>query len=80
MGYLVGQWSSPRPAIDRYLLAAASYNSGLGDILKAQKAAKGALPYKDIMRALPEVEPEHAQEPIKYCSRILKLWAGEITD
>ena len=79
MAWLVGQWSTPRPAIDRYLLAAASYNSGLGDILKAQKVAGMAVSYRLIIAALPEVEPLHAQEPIKYCKRILQLWAGEIT-
>ena len=79
MAWLIGQWKSPRPAIDRYLLAAASYNSGLGDILKAQKAAGMANGYKQIMACLPEVEPEHAPETIQYGKRILQWWAQEIT-
>lgn len=79
MAYLIGQWKSPRPAIDRYLLAAASYNSGLGDILKAQKAASMANGYRQIMAKLPEIEPEHCNETITYGKRILQWWAQEIT-
>jgi len=30
-------WSSPRPAEDRHFLAAASYNAGFGNLLKAQR-------------------------------------------
>lgn len=35
--YLYKQWSSPRPELDRLALMFASYNAGLGNILKAQK-------------------------------------------
>ena len=79
MAHLIGQWKSPRPLIDRYLLAAASYNSGLGDILKAQKAAGMANGYSQIMAKLPDVEPQHSTETINYGKRILKWWAQEIT-
>lgn len=79
MAHLLGQWKSPRPQIDRYLLAAASYNSGLGDILKAQKAAKMANGYREIMARLPEIEPFHSTETINYGKRILANWAKEIT-
>ena len=79
MAHLIGQWRSPRPAIDRYLLAAASYNSGLGDILKAQKVAGMANSYKLIMAALPQIEPLHSNETIQYGKRILQHWAREIT-
>lgn len=79
MAHLIGQWYSPRPAIDRYMLAAASYNSGLGDILKAQKVAGMAVSYRLIMQALPKVEPDHAGETIDYGKKILAHWAKEIT-
>jgi membrane-bound lytic murein transglycosylase MltF len=79
MAHLIGQWKSPRPQIDRYLLAAASYNSGLGDILKAQRAAKMANGYREIMARLPEIEPFHSTETINYGRRILANWAKEIT-
>lgn len=79
MAHLIGQWSTPRPAIDRYLLAAASYNSGLRDILKAQQAARMAVSYRDIIAKLPEIEPLHCNETIQYGKRILQHWAREIT-
>lgn len=79
MAWLIGQWSSPRPDIDRFLLAAASYNSGLGDILKAQKAADMHNGYKQIMAELPQIEPHHSAETITYGKRILQWWAQEIT-
>ena len=79
MAWLIGQWRSPRPAIDRYMLAAASYNSGLGDILKAQKAANNVSGYREIMAKLPEVEPKHSAETITYGKRILALYASQIT-
>ena len=37
MDYLLKQWSWPRPGVDRHSLAMASYNAGLGNILKAQE-------------------------------------------
>jgi len=40
--YLYGQWKSPRPDLDRIALMFASYNAGIGNILKAQKICKGA--------------------------------------
>lgn len=35
--YLFNQWTSPRPFEDRMYFTFASYNAGLGNILKAQK-------------------------------------------
>lgn len=40
--YLYKQWSSPRPDLDRIALMLASYNAGIGNILKAQKICKGS--------------------------------------
>ena len=79
MAWLIGQWRSPRPAMDRYMLAAASYNSGLGDILKAQKAAGMVNGYREIMARLPEVEPKHSTETITYGKKILAHYAKLIT-
>ena len=79
MAHLVGQWKSPRPSIDRYLLAAASYNAGLGNIVKAQKAANMANGYRQIMAKLPTITEAHSAETITYCKRILQWWAQEIT-
>jgi len=48
MGRLDGQWHSPRPRLERLKLAQASYNAGLGNILKAQKKCNGALLWAEI--------------------------------
>lgn len=79
MAHLVAQWKSPRPELDRYLLAAASYNAGLGNVVKAQKQAGMALAYRDIIAALPQVTGQASGETITYSKRILQWWAGEVT-
>lgn len=48
MGRLDGEWSIPRPPRERLKLAQASYNAGLGNILKAQKKCNNELFWKDI--------------------------------
>ncbi len=67
------QWSSPRPGQDRQWLAQASYNAGLGNILKAQKECEMAVFYADIIECLPLVTGQHSQETITYVERI-KRW------
>jgi len=74
MGKLAAQWTSKRPEIDKWDLARASYNAGLGNILKAQKVAGGALLYADIIAALPEVTGENSRETIEYVERIHKYY------
>jgi len=66
MAQLVKSWSSPRPLRDRYLLALASYNAGLGNILAAQKRCRGAVLYEEIMTCLPMVTGHHSKETIGY--------------
>ena len=75
---LYDQWSSPRPEMDRFCLACASYNAGLGNILKAQNLAKMATGYKSIMTALPEVTGQHAKETLAYAPKILREWVKEV--
>jgi membrane-bound lytic murein transglycosylase F len=48
MGRLDSQWSSPRPRLERLKLSQASYNAGLGNILKAQKKCGGPLLWVEI--------------------------------
>ena len=80
MRHLWGQWSSPRPEMDRICLAMASYNAGLGNILKAQKLANMATDYKSIIAKLPDVTGnKNAHETITYVKRILGYYAEEIT-
>lgn len=74
MGSLRRQWSSKRPDTDRHYLAMASYNAGLGHLLKAQKRCGGAVLYDDIIDCLPLITGRHSQETITYVARIRKFY------
>lgn len=41
--WLMSQWKTPRPLADKWSLTLASYNAGLGNVLKAQKLANSIL-------------------------------------
>lgn len=79
MAYLLKQWKSPRPEVDRTCLALASYNAGLGSLLAAQREAKGALLYREIITGLPAVTKDHSRETIGYVRKILEYWAQQVT-
>lgn len=66
----IKQWSSPRPINDRMNLGLASYNAGLGNILKAQKLCGGVNLYEDIIKCLKCVTGRHSKETITYVKRI----------
>ncbi len=70
-------WSSPRPELDRWDLARASYNAGFGNLLKAQRKAGGATRFADIIKALPQVTGHHSKETITYNQRIHR-WHKEL--
>lgn len=74
MARLRKNWSSPRPWEDRHKLALASYNAGLGNILKSQKACGGALLYDPIMECLHLIIGHHAKETREYAPLIWKYW------
>lgn len=63
-------WSSPRPAGDRQKLAQASYNAGMGNLIKAQLECGGAVLYDEIIECLPAVTGRHSEETIAYVRRI----------
>ena len=71
MNYLIEEWSWPRPLADRYCLAMASYNAGLGNILQAQKRMNNPSLYFEIIRGLEEVTGHNSFETIGYVSNIL---------
>lgn len=52
MGRLVRQWTVRRSDIERLKLGQASYNAGLGSILRAQKKCNNAVLWKDIFPCL----------------------------
>jgi membrane-bound lytic murein transglycosylase F len=71
-------WKSPRPDVDRWDLARASYNAGTGSLLRAQAACDGVTMYADIVRCLPEVTgPKNAHETTTYVERIHR-WFEEM--
>ncbi len=79
MAHLYGQWKWPRPEIDRVCLTLASYNAGLGHILKAQKLANDSNLYAPVAAKLPDVTGKHSAETIDYVKKILGYWCKEIT-
>lgn len=69
---LLAQWKAPRPLEDKYNLALASYNAGLGNILKAQKQANNAALYNDIIIHLNGITgSDYAKETKNY---VRKIW------
>jgi membrane-bound lytic murein transglycosylase MltF len=64
------QWMRNRTILERHRLAEAAYNSGIGNILKAQIACSGALLWEDIAPCMPQVTGAKAQETITYVTRI----------
>jgi membrane-bound lytic murein transglycosylase F len=75
LGHLRAQWKAPRSEADRRKLAQASYNAGIGNILKAQKLANGAADYASIIARLPEVTgAANAHETTTYVDRIERIY------
>lgn len=70
MAKLRKQWRSERPDADRHSLAMASYNAGLGNLVKAQRLCNGLLLYSEIIECLPGVTGHHSNETITYVKRI----------
>jgi len=74
IGYLYGQWSWPRPEIDRVCLALASYNCGLGHMLNAQKQANNSAMYAPVIAKLPDVTGRNSAETSGYVAKIMSYW------
>lgn len=74
MATLRNQWSAKRPETDRHQLAAASYNAGLGNILKAQERCNDLSLYSEIIKCLPQITGQHSEETITYVERIWRWW------
>lgn len=70
-------WRSPRPALERWRLAAASYNAGAGNIIAAQRVCEGARDWRVIETCLPSITGHHANETRTYVVRIERWW-GEL--
>jgi soluble lytic murein transglycosylase-like protein len=75
MRQLWKNWSAPRPELDRYALALASYNAGTGNLLKAQELAGGVNDYVSIIAKLHRVTGiDNSNETKTYVVRIFNYW------
>lgn len=81
MGQLTASWAAKRTANDRLKLALASYNAGIGNLLKAQKKCDGCSDYAGIIRQLPAVTGDkNSRETIGYSINIFgifEIWRGD---
>lgn len=77
MAKLRRSWSAKRPLIDRHQLAEASYNAGLGSLLRAQQLCGGKPLYADIIPCLPAVTGKYSTETITYVLRI-EQWRTQL--
>lgn len=80
MATILNIWTAPRPDSDRYCLALASYNAGIGNLLFAQVKSGGKPSYSEIVSSLHLVTGSHAVETRAYVRRTLRLYCAEITD
>ncbi len=80
MRTLYDDWSVPRPDADRYCLALASYNAGIGNILEAQRIANNARGYHEIISQLHQVTGDNANETTNYVRRVLQYWVNYVID
>lgn len=75
MGQLTASWGAKRTAPDRIKLALASYNAGIGNLLKAQKKCGGCADYAGIIVRLPEVTgAKNAKETTGYSINIFGIY------
>lgn len=75
MAKLRRAWTAKRSDDDRLKLAQASYNAGLGNILRSQQRCGNPSAYEAIMACLHLVTGRHAAETRHYVPAIWRWWA-----
>mgnify|MGYP001105881212 CR=1 FL=1 len=73
MRQLRSQFKKHRPEYDRHSLALASYNAGLGNVLKAQRACGNSLLYAPMASCLHKITGHHSKETLSYVDRIWRI-------
>jgi membrane-bound lytic murein transglycosylase F len=74
-------WKVPRPINDRLALMFASYNAGVGNILKAQRLCKlESLKWNSIVAVASSVASWKSKETIAYVSKIFALMDQSLTE
>ena len=73
MSKLIGQFKKDRPYKDKYSLALAAYNAGLGNVLKAQAKAGGSILYAPMISHLHLVTgTKNTHETTTY---VIRIWS-----
>ncbi|RBQ30687.1 hypothetical protein CRU92_10965 [Arcobacter sp. FW59] len=70
MNKLFRSWKVERTALERFELALASYNAGLGNILKSQKLSGNKRNWNDIKKHLANITGRNSLETINYVEYI----------
>lgn len=70
MNKLFRSWKVERTALEKFELALASYNAGLGNILKAQKLSGNQRKWNDIKKYLSNITGRNSLETINYVASI----------
>lgn len=81
MARLMRGWTAKRPPAEKWKLALASYNAGMGNILRAQKHRKRngqrAHHWADISESLPVITGHHSRETIGYVQAIMTRYINQ---
>lgn len=78
LSWIHKQWSPKRTQWQRFELTFASYNAGMGNILKAQESCNNSMVWKVIKSCLHGVTGErNSEETIDYVRKITR-WYGEL--
>ncbi|MDS1371019.1 transglycosylase SLT domain-containing protein [Aliarcobacter butzleri] len=77
MNKLFRSWKVERTALEKFELALASYNAGLGNILKAQKLSGNKRKWDDIKKYLASVTGRNSLETINYVD-LIKIFSVQI--
>jgi soluble lytic murein transglycosylase-like protein len=81
MAHLYAGWTSPRPEMDRYCLALASYNAGFGNLLRAQRIAEMSNDYSRIVKSLQLVTGQkNSWETRKYVRGTLNYYVSLVVE
>ncbi|QKF72800.1 transglycosylase [Aliarcobacter faecis] len=71
MNNLCKSWKLERTTFQRFELALASYNAGLGNIIKAQKISGDKRNWEDIKGSLVKVTGKYSNETLGYINNII---------
>lgn len=77
MNKLFRSWKVERTSLQKFELALASYNAGLGNILKAQKLSGNQRIWNDIKKHLSKVTGSNSKETINYVD-LIKGYAVQV--